>query len=84
LTALFTSAVRLFDAALAMAGSVDEFPDYSTAIIDPMVHANFSPKTEGWSIITATGVSHFDPARANRAMIRRLDELRETLRSMPQ
>jgi hypothetical protein len=60
-----------------------EFPDYAVAVNDAMSNAGFSPKTEGWSIISVLGVTHFEPGKSDQATVRKLNKLSERARSKP-
>ena len=38
-----------------------EFNDYGAAVFHAVQSAGFRPKSEGWTIITLNGVTHFRP-----------------------
>jgi hypothetical protein len=56
---------------IAIDGSINdrcaiEFADYGAAVHNAISNADFSPQTEGWSIITLRGVSHYSPGKTSR------------------
>jgi len=61
----------------------EDFEKYGAAIHNAIGIGGFKPKTEGWSVITRSGATHFDPEHADKETSSQLAKVREKLESGP-